>query len=197
MAKSVVACEQCGKPVEVENGTINRARRRGNALYCGRTCGGLGRRKWKTEEQKSEEKAVYDMLYRANNAQMLKEKKAAHFQATYDPVVAALKRKKTMPRHVEYCRRPEYKEWKQEYDRRYRAEQEYGEFADAFLLVTDINREILERATRYEIDLENGKLGKAQRRKREYARIVGGEPQKHALGHASADQERRNAAGAG
>lgn len=73
-----------------------------------------------------------------------------------------------MPYHVEYCRRPEYKVKKREYDLKYRAERQFGEFAEAFMVLSDIEREINDRATRYEIGRDNGTINKAQLRRRQY-----------------------------
>jgi len=78
-------------------------------LFCGRTCAGLARRKWKSREQLVAEKRDYDAKYRESNAAMLKAKKAAYHVATYDPATAAIARRKRAPQHAEYCRRPEYK----------------------------------------------------------------------------------------
>ena len=65
-----------------------------------------------------EEKRLYDAAYRKKNLAMLKAKKRAYFKRTYDPVKAAIGRKARMARHVAYCRRPEYREWKRAYDKR-------------------------------------------------------------------------------
>ncbi len=43
------------------------------------------------------------MEYRRKNRAALKAKKAERHKRTYDPVKAAVVRKKRMPRHVEYC----------------------------------------------------------------------------------------------
>lgn len=94
-----------------------------------------------TDAEKRAAKAVYDREYRRKNRAMLKRKKAAYFKRTYDPVKAAIKRKKTMPRHVEYCRRPEYKAWKKEYDKRRRSK-DFGEFAAAHNALLDLLEEI-------------------------------------------------------
>jgi hypothetical protein len=40
---------------------------------------------------------------------MLKAKKRAYFERTYDPRKAAVERKKRMHLHVAYCREPRYK----------------------------------------------------------------------------------------
>lgn len=92
-------------------------------------------------EQKRLEKKAYDAEYRKRNREMLKDKKAAYFQRTYDPKQAAEYRKKRMPIHVEYCRNPEYREKKKAYDRK-KEEKRYGEWAEAWRLLQQLIREI-------------------------------------------------------
>lgn len=142
-------------------------------LFCGRKCFGLSRRKGKTAEQKKVEKAAYDVLYRLRDPQKLKERKAAYFQRTYDPIQAAKDRKKIMARHVEYCRQPEYKKWKEKYDKMYRAKKCYGEFWESGMLLLAIDKEIDERATFGELAAAKGNRNKSLERKRDYVRING------------------------
>lgn len=168
MAQSLIFCPQCGFGVFVENRAINRARKAGMTVYCGRACSGLGRRKGKTVAQKKAEKSTYDAQRRIDLATRLKAEKAAYHRRTYDPVKAAIERKARMPRHVEYCRQPAYREYKRQYDRSYRAKKDFGPFWEAAMLVEDLNKAVLSRASRYEIDLQNGKLNKATKRKRDY-----------------------------
>lgn len=158
-------CAHCGKANDKSAGHVNRARARGLSLYCNRKCSGLGRRNGKTKAQRIEEKRIYDLEYRAKNLAMLKAKKKDHHKRTYDPVEAAKVRKKRMPYHVEYCRQPAYRAKKQVYDRNRRAA-EYGEFAEAFQLTIDLNREIKGRMTNEEIKWENRTANKAQFRRR-------------------------------
>ena len=160
-------CAHCGKTAERPAGSVNRSRAAGMSLFCGRRCFGLDktRRLRKSKAQCVEAKRLYDAEYRRKNLAEIKAKKAAHFKRTYDPAKARIDRKKTMRRHVEYCRRPEYKQWKREYDRHLRAS-EYGSFAEAYMLVLDLNREIKERMTSYEIKRQNGTFGNAQARRR-------------------------------
>jgi hypothetical protein len=161
-----IRCAHCGKKSEKPASAVNRARSAGLPLYCDRTCFGLARRKHKTKAQMAKEKAAYDTAYRAKNAAALKAKKRAYFERTYDPAKAAVQRKKRMPYHVDYCRRPEYRRWKQEYDRQYRAK-EFGPFAEAYLLAVELNREIKGRMTNHEIKWENKTANKAQFRSRD------------------------------
>ena len=117
---------------------------------------------------------MYDMRYRERNLALLKTKKAAHFQRTYDPVKAAKERKKTMARHVEYCRQPQYKAYKRGYDMEYRNKKDFGPFWESAILVRNVEKEVAERMTKYEIYSTNGTLNKALNRRREYeANFVG------------------------
>lgn len=164
---TTIKCAWCGKRAKLATSAVNRARRIRAPLYCNRACAGLSRRRHKTKAQRVEEKRLYDAEYRKRNAAMLRAKKAAYFQQTYDPKRARIERKKRAHLHVEYCRQPEYRVWKQKYDRRYRANKFYGPFADAFLLTRDLNHEIHERMTDYEIRLQNQTLNKRLNRRRE------------------------------
>ena len=140
----------------------------GAPMYCGRACAGLARRLKHppTAIERKASKKAYDAEYRLRDIETRKAKKAAYHQRTYDPIAAAAVRKARMPYHVEYCRQPEYKDWKAGYDSRYRANKVFGEFAEAFLLLQDVEREIAARATKYEIYAANGTLNKAQTRRR-------------------------------
>lgn len=160
------ACAYCGKTADKPAGHVKRSRAQGLRLYCDRKCAGLGRRTGKTTAQKKAEKREYDQRYRALNLARIKANKAAYFKATYDPEKARIDRQRTMARHVEYCRRPEYKAWKREYDRQYRAK-EFGPFAEAYMLTVDLNREIKSRSSDHDIRKANGTLNKRQARRRE------------------------------
>ncbi len=166
MALAAFRCAHCGKRAEKEAGHVNRSREMGLRLFCGRRCAGLSRQKHKTKAQKIAEKREYDAEYRQKNLALIKAKKREYFKRTYNPEKARIERKKRMPKHVEYCRRPKYKVYKQKYDREYRANK-FGAFADAYLLTVDLNRAIKERSTNEQIKWENRTANKAQFRRRE------------------------------
>lgn len=160
-------CAHCGKVANKRSADINRARAQGMNLYCDRRCAGLGRRAApKTIAQRKMEKRLYDQAYRRRHRAMLKAKKRAYHLATYDPETERVKRKRRIPLHVEYCRRPEYKRWKSQYDRNYRAKKLFGPFAEAALLTVDLNREIKGRMANHEIRWENQTANKSQFRAR-------------------------------
>jgi hypothetical protein len=121
-----------------------------------------------SEADRKEAKRLYDAARRLAKRDELCAKKRDFYYANRERIKAeqTVYRAKHMQRHVEYCRRPEYREWKKEYDRQYTARQSFGEFASAFLLLRDIEDEVAARATRYEIYTANGTLNKAQTRRR-------------------------------
>lgn len=161
-------CQQCGISFGLKVGRLNRALKIGAPLYCGKECAGKARRLKNppTDAERRAAKAAYDKQYLLRDVETLKRKKAEYFQRTYDPKKAAIKRKERASFHAEYCRTPEYRKWKHEYDLKHRAKKDFGEFAEVALLLRDIDIEIESKATRYEIYQANGTNNKAQVRRR-------------------------------
>ncbi len=122
---------------------------------------------------------------------MLKAKKSAYFQRTYDPEKARVERQARMPRHVEYCRQPGYRKKKRKYDMKRRA-LVYGPFADCHQVLLGLERELEKRASKYERMAAKGVLNKCQTRKRALyektkvrnIRTHRNQPQGRALGYA-------------
>jgi hypothetical protein len=197
------ACAYCGGEGRQQAGAVNRARAKGAALYCGRKCSGLGRRKPpKSAAQKKAEKAAYDVEYREKNRALLQAKKAAYYREHIDRDKEREARKRRMPKHVEYCRRPEYRVKKKAYDRPHRAKKFYGPLWEAALLTQDIRNAVLEQQTDYEVRLAKGTLSKSQKRKRSYdqsqrTRTLGQNAQVGALGNLAARKDRQDGARSG
>jgi hypothetical protein len=165
-------CAHCGKIGKRQAGDINRSKRIGAPLYCDMKCSGLGRRSRKTKAQKVEEKRLYDLAYRAKGGgDWYRAKRREWHRKHYEPKKAAIYRKARMAYHIEYCRRPEYKAKKRTYDRRLRAS-EYGAFAQAHMLLVDIEREVRNRITDYEIRVQNGTINKHLQRRRHYEQVT-------------------------
>lgn len=164
------SCSVCGVHFQRENGQANRTLRLAGAIYCSKICSGQGRRIERSDAEKRALKADYDRQYRAENADMLRSKKAKHHRETYDPAQAAIVRKNRMPKHVEYCRRPGYRKWKAEYDKKYCARKGFGDFGEAAIILNQLEAEIASRASRVEISRANGTLNKHQARRRDYER---------------------------
>jgi hypothetical protein len=165
VALSQPLCMSCGATVRQSQGSINRAVREGKPLYCDRVCAGLARRV--SSSYKKRKKALYDTRRRTEKAAEISAQKRAYYQRTRDPEKERERRRANMERHVEYCRQPEYKADKAEYDRWHRAK-EYGPYSDAYLLLLDLEREIRSRATSYERYKARGYYTRtAQQRRRE------------------------------
>jgi hypothetical protein len=191
-----IICSYCQNETEKSTGEVNRAIKAGAKLYCDKKCSGLGRRKPpKTAEQKRSDKAAYDANRRMVLADRIKaEKAAAHQRNRQNPEFIRREkqyRKENMQRHVEYCRRPEYKAAKYEYDRKYRALQEHGEFWESFILLMDLRKECLNRMSDYDIRMSKGTLNKSLKRKIEYERRTNSrEPEIGPMGSIKTGQRR-------
>lgn len=162
-----------------ETGLINRASKIGAPLYCNRECAGAGRRVFRTASERQAAKAEYDRQRRVERGEEIRRQKREAYHASLATDAESVRqrqrayRQANMARHVEYCRRPEYREQKQVYDQRRRDQQCFGDFAEAAAVLRDLETEISRRATRYEIYSENGTLNKALQRKRDYGKAVG------------------------
>jgi len=165
-------CAHCGLIGMQPTGAYNRAAKKGH-VYCSRACAGLARRLYQSEEEKKANKSAYDAQRRIDLRDKLKAEKAAYYQRTKDPVREAEIRKAKMPRHIEYCRRPEYREWKSQYDKEHRAKKYYGPFWESAMILNEISTEVLSRVDRVEIARQNGTQNKIISRRRDYDRQVG------------------------
>jgi len=166
-----IRCSYCGKWASQPNGAVNRAKKNSNRLYCNRTCAGMGRRDQNppSEADRKKAKSLYDAKRREQLRDVIKAKKHEYFKRTYDPKKAAKARKKRMPYHVEYCRRPEYRAYKREYDRKHLAKKHYGDFADCAIIARELHQEVRSRMSDFDVRTANQTLNKTQRRKRNHA----------------------------
>lgn len=169
-------CTNCLIEFDVSVGHFNRAKKIGAPLFCCKACFFEFRKVDKPVEQKKLEKKLYDAEYRVRKAAEIKEKKREYFKRTYDPKSAAVQRKERMQQHAEYCRRPEYKEYKRKYDEQHRAKKLFGEFFESVLLLKTIESEVEKLATKEEIRIINRVYNKAQFRRREYERSISNQP---------------------
>jgi len=146
-----LTCAGCDARFDRRAAEVKYRRKAGiRRTFCSQACVGAEkhRRLGKSLTQKKRDKSLYDRLYRARNREALRRKKAAYFQCTYDPEEARLARRKNAARHAEYIRRyyadPSNKAAKVAYDKARRAA-EYGDFADAYGLLLELQREVIQR----------------------------------------------------
>lgn len=167
-----IACQYCDVLFERCAGHTNRSKKIGAPLYCSMKCSGLARRKPKTKAQKVEEKRLYDIEYRKKNLAKITARKAKWYAENHDREKEREIRKKRMHLHILYCQQPEYRAWKKKYDRQYRSSKFFGEFAEAHMVLLEVEEEIEKRASKYEIYQANGTLNKHQMRRREYEKLI-------------------------
>jgi len=158
-----IICEQCGQSFKKERAHVNRARKLGFRLFCDRNCAGLARRVERSVEEKKEMKRLYDIEYRKDN-QILKLKKAEYYKSPSGRAVQKRNRARRKDKHLEYIRTDAYKKWKHEYDQKYQAKKNFGEFWESKLILKQIEKEIEPEI--YKVKIERGTYNKSQKRKR-------------------------------
>ncbi|MGL4640176.1 MAG: hypothetical protein ACRCVX_10700 [Shewanella sp.] len=169
------ACHSCGTNFERTPSAFNRAEKAGGKHFCSRACFGDSRKvvDKRSTEQKKLAKAEYDRQRRAAIPEILKTKKKEYYQKNREEILKKMTagRKDRMPKHVEYCRRPEYKIKKRAHDIKVRC-MEYGDFDEAWRLLLDLEKEIRSRLTKYERLVAKGYFSRnARERRRELCRI--------------------------
>lgn len=175
----IIQCNYCGKSVEKETGHVNRAKKLGNGLYCNQRCSGAAKRHGKTIEQLKEEKRLYDIEYRKKNGEYRKQQMIKYNSSPAGRAMQKRNREKFKESHLEYCRTPEYRKWKREYDKKHRSKKEYGEFWESAILLNEIETIIDNRQTKQELQLIN----KSQKRKRAYEKAKRNEFKTSPLGN--------------
>lgn len=164
-----VVCAHCKTEFEKSTGHVNRAIKMGCNIYCNRECAGFGRRANRTEDENKKIKSDYDKEYRRKNLDKRRDQAHEYFKKDYaaNPEKYRLERQRRMKSHVEYCRQPEYRKYKQEYDQTYRAKKNYGELWESFLILSDIEKIIDNR----EVKQINNLITKSTKRKRSWLQL--------------------------
>jgi hypothetical protein len=170
-------CAHCNKPHGRRAAYVNRAAKCGLPLYCDRRCAGLARRTEKPPlAVRRALKREYDIKYRLENREYIRERKREDYQAHRDPVKERRIRKANMARHVAYCRKyyqdPKRKAFKVAYDKYYKAKLLYGDnyWAECHVLLVKLEKAVRElEPNKYERAKARGYYGNGrttQERKR-------------------------------
>jgi hypothetical protein len=167
-----LVCCYCGKSFLVKENNIGQRKKSiklGLPIYCNRTCAGLGRRTNETPEEKKAIKAWYDQFLAVSMTEEEREleelQRMVYFQWEYaqNPEKHRLRRQKRMEAHIEYCRQPEYKEYKKGYDEQYRAKKDYGEYWEAAIALKNLDKEIDYRESKRQNKIYNKSTTKRKR----------------------------------
>lgn len=162
-------CDRTFKVKENNIGQRNKSIRFGLPIYCNIKCAGLGRRSKETPEQKRNIKSWYDMFLRES---MTEDEKIfesfaglVYFHMDYKAHPAKYKeqRNKRMPKHIEYCRQPDYKKYKMAYDEKYHAKNKYGEYWEAAIALKNLDKEIDFRESKRQNKIYNKSTTKRKR----------------------------------
>jgi hypothetical protein len=150
-------------------GQRNNSIRLGLPIYCNRTCAGLGRRGDETLEEKRQIKTWYDLFLRISMTEDEKIfesfSRCVYFLIDYkqNPNKYKKWRNKRMPKHVEYCRQPEYKEYKKGYDEQYRAKKHFGSYWESAIILKNLDNEIDYRESKRHNKIYNKSTTKRKR----------------------------------
>jgi len=157
-------CYWCGEKSLKATGHANISLALGGKIHCSRKCGGLSRRT--TDADKKEKKRLYDLQYRKDNFEKIRKRHQDYFKKDYaaNPEKYRAIRKAKAQEHLEYCRTPEYRAWKREYDQKHVAKRDHGEFWESALLIKQIENQYNNTAVKQ----EKGLLNKSAKRQDQY-----------------------------
>lgn len=159
-----IICPQCNKKVQKKTGSVNRAIKIKAPIYCGKKCSGLARRKNRTVEEKKKIKSEYDKIYRKKNANKIKERNRLYDSSPLGRAMQKRNREKFKQYHLEYCRTPEYRKYKRDYDHKHHLKNKYGEFWEAASILVKLNSILPSKTIKY----NQGIINKTQKRKRKW-----------------------------
>lgn len=160
-------CSICGISYQKETNHYNRAMKLGLNIFCSKVCFGISKRT--TLEEKKAKKAAYDK--KISNTPERKEARKRYFRKAYDSNPDKFKeiRKSRYSKHLEYLNTAEYRSWKKEYDKKYRAEKYYGVFSEAYIILLELETFLVQNAPDG-MKFQMGITNKTQKRKRLWQR---------------------------
>ena len=155
-------CPTCNIPSKKYIGHYNRSTSIGAPVYCSRECAGVGRRK--TIEEKKRVKAEYDKKIAKTPER--KQKQHEYFVKDYkaNPEKYKKERQRRYAEHLKYLQRPDYKEWKKNYDEQYLAKKHYGDFAEAAIVLKRIENELDSQQIKLDTGITFNKSSKQRKR---------------------------------
>lgn len=157
-------CSHCGKEGDKATGHINRANKLGMKLFCSRVCFGLDRRVERTEDEKKRIKYEYDKKRREELKDEIQKRQKAYNESPAGRAMQKRHRDKRKKQHAEYIKSERYRKWKKEYDKKYVAKSNYGDFWEASIILNEIETILIPQ--RHEVKVQKGTYNKSKQRKR-------------------------------
>lgn len=143
----MIVCGHCGAEADLPTGHVNRSRRLGMRLYCGRECSALGRRRL-TSEQRKARKAEYDRRRRDTLGDTIRAAKREAYLRNRSAHLAKQAQLRASPEYRArmkayqhaHVRKPAVRAAKKAYDRVRRARLEFGDsdLADAAVALWEL-----------------------------------------------------------
>jgi hypothetical protein len=168
----ILNCNYCNKQFRVKENNIGQRKRSirlGLPIYCSRKCAWIGRRTNETEEEKKTYKKWYDLFIRVSMTDDERDldtlQNMVYFQLDYaqNPDKYREERQRRMPSHIEYCRQPEYRKYKKEYDEKHRAQKLFGAFWECAIILKNLDNEIDYRESKRQNKIYNKSTTKRKR----------------------------------
>lgn len=140
-------------------------------VFCSLMCSGKFRAIGKDEIKKRhaeylKNKMANDPIFREKRL----NRKRQYYQERKIEIEKKMKMKRTTPEYkaerAKYLASEKYKKYKQKYDRIHRCKKKYGEFWESASILIDMENEIKNKMSKYEIRLINGTINKALNRSR-------------------------------
>lgn len=160
----IIICPYCKKEADIPKAYVLKARSVGAPKYCSKLCSGLARKIWRTDAEKKAIKKLYDEQYRTREYVKLQKNFAFHLDYRANPEKYRKERQRKMKAHIEYCRKPEYKKWKKQYDHKFRLKKKYGEYWECASIMVSLDKTLNTK----EIKINQGLINKSQKRKRKW-----------------------------
>lgn len=161
----IAKCNLCGCDFNKSAGHLNRAMKLGVNVFCSKQHFYESRRIQRSDEEKKRIKTEYDDKYR--RLEKVKIKKAEYFKKDYakNPDKYKKERQRRYTAHLKYLQTDGYKKWKADYDKKYLAKKHFGEFAEAAIILTEIEKIIDSKKVKYENGITINKSSQKRQRK--------------------------------
>lgn len=135
---SVIKCDYCKSDFNIKKKLLKSNKKNGYNCYCSKDCQKKGRTK--SVEEKKEKRKIYDLNYRKNNSKKIKNKKQEYYKEIKNSDSQSFKEQRIKRKiyQKEYIKTKTYKNWKNEYSKKTRCKNRFGEFWESAVIVKDI-----------------------------------------------------------
>lgn len=149
MYTTEITCAHCGNKSMKPNSAVNRARRDGKEMFCGRGCFAAFRITKK--EDKLAKKRVWASKFREENADEITQYNREWAANHYDIKTKHGRENRRKKKEYDERHRLENPEMYKAKGRRCKAKRRYGDYAEVWFLLRELRQEVLSKHTDYEL----------------------------------------------